>query len=211
MLASSHNRAMGLTAGRLSGAVAMRDRDVRRVLVEELRLIYGREPGTLIVGEFGLCQGNVRVDLAVVNGSLNGFEIKSDLDTLDRLPTQQEVYSKVLDTVTIVAGRKHVEKILVVVPPWWAIREAAMDAGRVTLSTVRPAQQNPQVDPFSLAQLLWRDEALRVIAEHRLAGAVRGKPRRFLWAILAANLTARELGEHVRQQIKARKNWRSEA
>jgi hypothetical protein len=209
MLRSGRSRALGWGIGRLAGAVAMRDLDVRNALVKDLRTVYTREPDTLVVGEFGLCQGEVRVDLVVVNGLLNGFEIKTDLDTLERLPVQQEVYSKVLDTVTLIAGGKHIDKILATVPPWWGVHEAGMDAGQVTLSIIRPGRKNPKVDPFSLAQLLWRDEALRVMAMCGLSCAAARKPRRFLWTTLAEHLTTRELGEHVRQQIKSRTNWRS--
>jgi hypothetical protein len=105
----------------------MRDKDIRQPLIRELRRSHDTD--TLLVDEFGLCQGDVRVDVAVINSALNGFEIKSDSDTLDRLPAQQHVYSKVLDTVTIVAGEKHVDGILKIVPEWWSVRSARLVGG----------------------------------------------------------------------------------
>jgi len=63
----------------------MRDIDVRRKLRVEVERSHECEFDTLIVEELGLCQGIARVDLAVVNGSVHRYEIKSESDTLTRL------------------------------------------------------------------------------------------------------------------------------
>lgn len=99
----------------------LHDVDIRANLISYLLKSYAGDCSTRILEEFGICEGNVRIDLAVVNGTLNGFEIKSDSDTLERLPLQQEIYSKVFDTVVIVAGKTHCEKIETIVPGWWGI------------------------------------------------------------------------------------------
>jgi hypothetical protein len=49
-----------------------------------------------MLDEFGLEHGEVRVDVAVINGELHGYEIKSERDTLERLPRQVKAYSAVL-------------------------------------------------------------------------------------------------------------------
>src|ERR1700722_14688560 len=67
-----------------SGLVT-RDSDIRRVLLADLYQIYGDKEQDLIVEEFGC--NSARTDIAVINGSLHAFEIKSDSDTLDRLPS----------------------------------------------------------------------------------------------------------------------------
>jgi len=61
----------------------------------------------------------------VVNGKLHGYEIKSDADTLKRLPAQAEVYSAVFDLVTIVVGEHHLDTVRAIVPEWWGIVKAA--------------------------------------------------------------------------------------
>lgn len=210
MLVSTRNWTREQATNYPPGVVDMRDADVRAPLIQELWSVHGPEEGTLIVDEFGLCEGDVRVDVAVINGTLTGYEIKSDSDTLERLPSQQCAYSKVLDAVTIIAGRRHVKGVLSIVPDWWCVREARLEAGRVVFSTVRDGQPNPTVDPFALAQLLWRDEALCLIDRLGLASGVSRKPRRELWRILARSLSAAALGAHVRSHLKARTNWRSD-
>ena len=43
-------------------------------------------------------------DIAVINCSIHGYEIKSDLDTLMRLPQQLEFYAMTLQKLTLVVG-----------------------------------------------------------------------------------------------------------
>jgi hypothetical protein len=156
-----------------------------------------------------LCQGNARVDLAVVNGSLSGFEIKSERDTLQRLPHQVQIYSRALDSVTIVANGLHVKKIGQLIPEWWGIIEAFMKEGEVAFSVVRQDSRNPDLDPFAVAQLLWRPEVVAILNELGLDKGLSGKSRRVLWDCLAQVLPLNQLRERVRETLKAREHWRS--
>src|SRR5215472_4149028 len=103
----------------MMGLSGMRDYDVRNALCRKVLAEHFRDPATLVVQELGLWHGDVRVDIAVVNGRFHGFEIKSDTDTLSRLPAQMIAYNNVFDRVTIVAGTKHIEAIGNTVPSWW--------------------------------------------------------------------------------------------
>jgi hypothetical protein len=140
---------------------------------------------------------------------LNGYEIKSERDTLQRLPHQIEIYGKALDQVTIVASGLHIEKIGKIVPEWWGITEAYFQDEVVQFKTVRKPQTNPNVDPFSLVQLLWREEALTLLKMFGAEKGMRGKPRRAIWRKLAESQSVEELGQLVRAQLKGRDNWRS--
>jgi len=187
----------------------MRDLDIRSALRRHLGRVHRHELGTLIIDELGLCSGTARVDMAVVNGSVNGYEIKSELDTLERLPSQQEIYNKTLDSVTIVASGPHLAKIEEMVPAWWGIRQAvAVDDG-IQLDMIRPPGTNPAVDPLSIAQFLWRDEVLAALQALGLDEGMRSKPRRLLWRKLVESIGLDELRDLVRNYLKARENWRS--
>ncbi len=189
----------------------MRDIDIRRALLVDKRLHFD-EPDTRIVEELGLCQGVARVDIAVVNGSIHGYEIKSERDTLARLPGQIDIYSRALDSVTIVSAPIHAAKTAKVVPSWWGIWIAVQHEDELRLETSRESRPNPEVDPFSVAQLLWRDEALQVLVDSGLASGLRSKPRLELWRRLASDLTIKELGDVVRERLKHRgANWRAPA
>lgn len=159
--------------------------------------------------ELGLC-GTVRVDVAVVNGTLSGYELKSDRDTLRRLPMQVEYYSKVLDHATLVVGEGHYERTNGVahLPTWWGIIVASPGPGEALLNEVRAAKMNEHLDPFAIAQLLWRDEALCELEARGAAEGMRSKPRHFLWDRLADLLELDDLRSVVRERLKARATWR---
>ena len=57
-----------------------------------LRQHIARED-VLIIDELGLAHAQSRIDLAVFNGHLHGYEIKSAGDTLERLPRQLSFYT----------------------------------------------------------------------------------------------------------------------
>jgi len=181
----------------------MRDLEIREALRSAL---CGQHGNALIVDELGLCQGRARVDLAVVGGTLHGYEIKGDLDTLKRLSNQVAVYSAVFHHVTVVASGCHIPALQAMVPSWWGIQRAE-EARGVVFVEVRPSIDNPEVDPFAVAQLLWRDEVLAALRAKGLAKGVGGKRLKTLWGVLADNLTAEELCCLVRQALAARPQW----
>lgn len=187
----------------------MRDMDVRRALHARLRADHSGDQGTLILDEVGLCQGHSRVDVAVVNGAITGYEIKSDRDTLDRLPGQVEVYSKVLDHAILVTGEIHADHVRSLLPEWWGVVVASQRIGPVALEEVTKPCVNPSPDPYAIAQLLWRPEALAALEARGLDAGVRSKPRRYLWERLAEELPLPELKSVVRRCLKAREGWLS--
>lgn len=115
----------------------MRDRDVRVAVRDWLGVLHAGDADTRIVEEMGVWSGTVRIDMAVINGEITGIELKSDCDTLDRLPFQAQVYSKVFDRIIIVVGEKHAEKAFDSVPSWWGFTTAKVVLGQVKLSTRR--------------------------------------------------------------------------
>lgn len=188
----------------------MRDRDIRASLHTELQRAHRRYASeTLFINELGLCQGNARIDLAVVNGSLSGYEIKSERDTLQRLPHQVEVYSKALDYVTIVASESHIIKTTDLVPNWWGLIATSFQEGEIIFRLVRQPQANPTIDPYSVAQLLWRPEVASILSELGLKKGITGKSRQVLWQTLAETLSISDLRDRVRHTLKVREGWRS--
>lgn len=186
----------------------MRDHDVRTALRSVLLKEHGDDlSNTLLLDELGLC-GAARVDVVVVNGSLTGYELKSARDRLDRLPNQVETYGRVLDYAYLVVAQGHLAAARVMLPAWWGILVAKEDGSNVVLSARRKARLNPNIDPGSLAQLLWRDEALDVLTRHGLDAGVRGKARHVLWERLAQQLDLGVLRREVREALKARRGWR---
>ncbi len=182
----------------------MREADVRQAVdSKELRSFYS-DGESKVLHEFCLCQGEVRIDIAVVNGHLHGYELKSDSDTLDRLPHQIKAYNKVLDYTTLVVGEKHIEAALEIIPTWWGVVRAKESRGRTYTKVIRKPKANPEIDLYSLAQLLWRREALLTLEAHGLEKGMSNKPRRILWEKLAEHFTREELSHIVRSALKRR-------
>lgn len=186
----------------------MRDLDIRKSLHKRISSLFRDDPDLLIVDELALCQGDARVDVAVINGSLHGFEIKSSRDTLERLPAQQEIYGRVLDTMTLVLSEGHLEKAKTIIPKWWGIIRVKEKHRSLFLKQIRKPQVNNHIDCYHLAQLLWREEALIILQKHGLANRLKSKPRRFLWHALSESFTHSELNKLVRETLRNRLNWR---
>lgn len=190
----------------------MRDGDVRQTLRDVLRQWHGPEPHARIVEEFGIGNGDVRVDLVAIDDWLHGYEIKSDADTLTRLPTQARRYSQVLDRVTLVVGERHHSRAKRLVPEWWGVMTAVpIRPGLVRLYPDRPGEANPQVDPFALAGLLWREEALEVLESMDALGGLRSRARPFLFNRMIQIFSLEELHGLVRGKLKSRTDWRLES
>lgn len=192
------------------GSTIMRDRDVRQALKGRLEAEHVGEPDTLLLDELGLEHGDVRVDVAVINGELHGYELKSARDTLERLPRQVVAYSAALDRATLVVAATHLEKAAALVPAWWGINVAiAEEGGGVRVEAHRPALPNVEQQSLSVARLLWRPEVLRMLEELGAAHGVRSKPRAFLYERLTECLALAQLRERVRLALKSRTGWRA--
>lgn len=189
-----------------------RDRDVRAALHAKVLADHHRDPNTLVVDEFALWYGEARVDVAVLNGAMHGFEIKSDRDTLERLPAQERIYSAALDRVTLVIGKAHACTALELVPDWWGIKVVSSGRrGAVHFLEQRRPRQNPRIDPVAVASLLWRRELEDLLEQFGGARGLRSKPRHRLAQELATRLSLKALREQVREQMKRRTDWRPDA
>lgn len=193
-----------------SPGVAMRDSDIRAYLHGNTLKKYHQDKNSCVLDEFGLCQGRVKVDIAVINGELHGFEIKSDRDTFIRLPRQIELYSSVLDRATIVVGESKASSIDDYVPSWWGIYVAKKSKlGNVKIIKERQSKFNINVNARDLVELLWREEAFYALTERNQHRGLASKPRKFLWDALVECVDLGELKNIVREAIKKRGDWRS--
>jgi hypothetical protein len=180
---------------------ALRDCDIRPALRRIVQEVDASD--TVLIEELGLNKGSVRVDLAVVNGIMHAYEIKSDFDTLRRLATQAEHYGKCFDRVSLVLGAKHLKMARASVPKWWGlIRVTAGDKGP-RFHTVRRPRSNPGRDARALIELLWRDATLALLERIGAADGLRAKPRDLLWDRATQRLTLEEIAEAVRSHLKA--------
>jgi hypothetical protein len=188
----------------------MHDSEIRKALKEQISTEVPGDPSALILDEFGIDGGRNRADLAVVNGQLKGFEIKSQFDTLRRLARQAEAYGTVFDTVTLVTTLSHLPAGRRVVPEWWGLAIVGRNSsGDLGIVQVRKEETNQKLEPYSLARLIWREEAIAILSARGLDRGFRTKPRRLLWERLACVLSIDELRETVRLALKLRHSSRA--
>jgi hypothetical protein len=185
----------------------MRDGDIRRSLAHRLHATHSDDPDTLIRHELGICAGARRIDMAVINGEIAGYEIKSDEDTLTRLSGQVEAYGRVLDRAALVTTDRHLDKATARVPAWWGVFVARQESDTISITATREPCLNHERDPFAVAQLLWRGEALAILRELGLATGLSRKARHYVWLALTEALPVNDLYSRVRETIKARQDW----
>ncbi|MEL7562610.1 sce7726 family protein [Dehalogenimonas sp. 4OHTPN] len=188
----------------------MKDQDIRAVLKAELMRKYAGDSNTLVLDELGIRHGLGRLDLAVVNHRLHGYEIKGDLDNLRRLPDQIKVFSSVADRMTLVVSYRHAGRAFKMVPDWWGVRLAEPNeaSGSVVLNSARAPRNNPSVDINALVTLLWRNEALAMLEGIDAADGVRSKSRKIIYHRLVEAFDPEDLKTRIRQQLRNRKAWR---
>jgi hypothetical protein len=185
----------------------MREPELRSaVRARVLREQAGGE-GCRLIEELGLGHGRVFVDVAVLNGELHGYELKSERDTLERLPRQAEFYGAVLDRATLVASERHLLHAERMLPPWWGLCLAHQEEGSIRLEPVRLAQRNPEQRMLAMTELLWREEALALLEQAGHARGLRGKSRRHLYQRLTEVLPPELLHDAVLHQLKVRERW----
>ncbi len=181
----------------------LRDSHIRSALLRQLKVRFPSEEEDLILQEFD-CKA-ARIDVAVVNGALHGFEIKSDCDSLDRLSTQITQYGKIFDFVTLVVGRKLLDYGKAEIPKWWGVTLAVGDAdSSVILQKIRVPKKNPARDRAALAQMLWKNEALRCLRRFGYRSVTSRNCAAEVWEEASRLLDIETLAEEARNAIRAR-------
>lgn len=140
------------------------DKIVRQKLIRELS---ADKNSAHVIEELDIERGQVRADVvSIKDNAVHGFEIKSDLDTLMRLPKQVKYYNKVFSTVTLVVGSEHIVEAMYIIPDWWGIVVARYDARGVSLNVIRDAKINSQISYDSVTELMKRDELIGLLNRH---------------------------------------------
>lgn len=189
----------------------MLDKDVRQAVKDKILKAHINDPSTLVIDELGLDHGRNRVDIAVINGELHGYELKSDSDNLLRLPQQSMAYSSIMDKVTLVVGEKHVQEAINIIPDWWGVKIATMNhRGIVNIVTYRRNKKNKDIDPFELSKLIWKEEALALLAiKIKVDWRIRKLTRKDIYKLIVDTFSLNEIRDNTRAILKSRVNWRS--
>jgi hypothetical protein len=154
------------------------------------------------VDELWVPRSNERADIAVLGRWMDGFEIKTDRDTLKRLPRQVVAYGRLFDRCTAVIADRHRGQAEAILPDWWGITTVRVN-GSVSFTAVRQPRKNPTIDPEILVRLLWRGEAMDALVDlgH---DPDRKASRGSLWADLLRVASLAQLRSVVRGALLSR-------
>lgn len=179
----------------------LKDYDLRRLLRRRLKKANG--DGVAIVEELNL-PGDVRADVARAGSLLHGYELKSGLDTMKRLPRQADAYATVFDRCTVVTVDWHLDVVEEMLPDFWGL--IVMRPGRYddVLVEVRRARAHDRQCAAALLQLLTYEELLTALRHRSLSPAdLRGTKAR-LATVLDRLASKDELRDLVRGSLVAR-------
>lgn len=191
----------------------MNDPTIRQHLLSKLKSEYIDSCATnsnRIVNEMSVCRGLARVDVAVINGSLHGYEIKSSEDTLVRLDNQLQIYSKCFDYISVITTEKHLNGVYKKCPENIGISEIISIGNKVKIVQRRKAKKNRNVDPVSVLELLWKSELLELVESNDLTKKISSKSKEYICNYIAINLNISKIQHSVRYLLKIRKGWRSD-
>lgn len=178
----SKNRAISPDAAPVTEA------EIRSALLTAIR--RKRAVRQQVQEEFRIERGGARIDVAVIGKAMVGYEIKSDLDTFSRFSNQIHAYNRVFDQIYLVCGPTHASAALGIVPSWWGLLVAERSPkGKISLEVLREAQSNPRQDSFSLASLLWKEEAMAAIQQSEHIQLPKAVSSHLLWESIASTLT----------------------
>ncbi len=180
----------------------LRDRDIRKQLHGWLLERHQDDQDTNILHELPIPRPSARVDVAVVNGQLYGYEIKSDVDTLARLPQQVASFNSVFNQISIVVTRKHLHAVRKLVPAWWGILLFTNGAFKVH----RNSKTNPQRQIEAGLHMLTREE-LFCIATTSIPGCFKKSIKKDLLIQKILDLGDESITQYqIRSVLKIRKS-----
>jgi hypothetical protein len=188
------------------------DSVIRYALKKDLIDRHASDHKVRIIEELGVHHGFARVDIAVINGVLHGYEIKSDRDTLERLPEQMNEFNEVFNKITLVVGKHHLYNAINLIPDWWGIVVAKIISDNsVSFNVIREAEFNKHQKGVSVAKLLWKKEAVKILEEYGEANGYYSKQRNLVYQKLSSVLDIQTLSNKVRDTLIFRTNWRPDS
>ncbi|WP_254433799.1 sce7726 family protein [Acinetobacter sp. Marseille-Q1618] len=184
--------------------------DIRSALRSWIHDRFELKQNDILINELGFCNkdpnstidNSFRADLALANGRLVGFEIKSEKDNLKRWASQMVAYNNVFDEVWLCVHSKHLEDGLKITPKNIGI---LLIDDYESVAIVRHAKLNNNNNIYDLSGLLWREE-LNTLAKLNQIKINSRTTKNEVREILAENLSINIVRDYVLTQLKIRKS-----
>lgn len=172
------------------------DKDIREPMFDYLEERFGK---TRIFEEKII--GRSRADIIMLTDeSVIGIEIKSDMDTYDRLKKQVRSYNKYCDYNYIAIGRTHAKHVKEHVPKEWGIFIIAMQDGNIEVTEERAALINPKMKIETQITMLWRPELQHILDRNHLP-KYQQKSKKFVQQKLVEKLEWKQLKRQMCEEM----------
>ena len=141
------------------------EKEIRTKVIERLSTYTNCK----IEEEYTTPSGKARADVLAINGHINAYEIKSDYDSLIRLPSQIREYDESFERNHIVTSNKYIEKCYSILPSHWGI--ILVEKNRLDnlhLRFIKKATLNPNIEFINIVQHLSSSDLKKYINENNL-------------------------------------------
>jgi len=144
--------------------ILLYDEDIREPLSDYLEERFGKirifEEKTI---------GKSRADMIMLtDDSITGIEIKSDVDSYERLKRQIRDYNKYCDYNYAAVGESHEKHVHKHVPITWGILIIYVKENKVCIEEKRAPRENPKVKKENQMSMLWRPELQHILEKNGL-------------------------------------------
>lgn len=130
------------------------------------KLLFKRHDYMKTIALTELSIGNSKADFVMINGKGVVYEIKTELDNLDRIETQIEDYYKAFTEVVIVTYKDNIDKIISIVPEYVGIMELT---NREALKMIRqPQNMKLKLDYYTIFKILRKNEFEKILVNKRI-------------------------------------------
>jgi hypothetical protein len=176
--------------------------NIRVVLLRSLR----DNAANAVQEEVKIEGGTARIDVVSFGNEIVGYEIKSDFDNFNRMSNQIHAYNRVFPKIYFVCGQRHLNYALAILPDWWGIMQALPTESGLHLQNIREAKPHAGQDPYSVASLLSREDAINLLDSYK--AAVRPcSSIRTIWEAMALHIPLRKIEESiVHMKLKSEPN-----
>jgi len=131
------------------------DIEIRKALINRLK-----KKSKKVIEELHIHNGNAIADVVSLNNEAHCYEIKSDVDNINRIKKQGYFYDLSFSKITLVTTKKHLQNALKIAPLHWGIMVADYELNEVRIKYIRGTKYNKLFNKAISLKILWKEEML---------------------------------------------------
>lgn len=182
-------------------AELLREQDIKIALIDWLYK-KGMLSDATIINEMVVANWSRRADLAIANGSLQAFEIKSDFDSLKRLDGQLKIFKSSFEKVTIVCAPKFTCEVSKRVSSDVGVVEFQSNNNGVRFKVIQKGRICSRLNKVVYLGFLLKSELKDLLNQHGITFS--NELHRDYLEVLASKLSLTKIREFVITSIKNR-------